>query len=365
MLIRTPDNEAEAAARESGLEVIAAVDGCRLPIDSTLAILVVGAQCRRPEDRLAIDRTDVRSLQILTRDASIIGTRFDQFDARGLRGATPDLIRGRLILSTGEDLIVVDVNSRTFTPLAVTGIEDAHDVTVLADGGLLIANSGSDEIIEVNFAGAEIRRMSLEPFRSPRARPIDHSRRAAGALAPRLTAGRDHFHVNQAFVGGDGRRYALVHHIDGFQRISHVATRLVGHGRGGVLDLDAHRYHALRLQAPHSLRLWRDGFLVLDSGRQCVVTLDKSWYPSGSHAVPGWARGADADSNGTLWVGLSAIRRRYRNSPTRNGMNAVIALNQHLRMVAQRELTHVDEVWAVHVVPASFAAELIRTAPCL
>ena len=363
LIRRTPDHEAESAACEAELTVIAAEDGCRLPLDATRAILVTGAQCRREEDRTIPDRSSVRSLQILTRDATIVGSSLDRLGAHGLRGATPDLVRNRIILSTGEDLTELDLTSKTMTSLAVKGIDDAHDITVLADGGLLIANSGADEIIEVDIAGVERQRTSLDSFRSHRARqPIDHHRRDAGALAPRSAAGQDHFHVNQAFVGHNGHRFALVHHIDGFRPISHVAARLVGHGRGGVLDLDAHRYHALRLRAPHSVRPWRDGFLVLDSGRQCVITLDRWWYPTGSYCVPGWGRGADRDADGTIWVGLSAIRPRYSNAWTHSGPNSVVALNQHLQVIAQRELTNVDEVWAVHVVPASFAADLIRAA---
>ncbi len=346
-----------AVATEVGADVRDEPAAERLPLPEGGTIVVVGAVNLHPHDRtLAPDR--LRCVQLLLPGHTVHCPGFDALRDDALRDivALPD---GRFVLSTGGQLLSVDVARGTVTPWPIDRLADLHAIT-LTDSRLLLANTWADELVELSTTGALLQRTSLSPRRHRRSRPIAHDRFLLGLLGSSSTDHEDHFHLNEAIIGHDGHRYALVHHVEGFRAFTHATHRLVRHGDGGVLDFDTGRAHALGLRAPHSLRAVDDGYAVLDSGRGELVQLDEAWHQRRRMTVGGWGRGLAVVGHRFL-VGVSATRKRYLDSRRDPGANMVVALDiPSARRVGRRHLDHVEQVWSVRHVTHAQAEALLR-----
>lgn len=357
-------------ARSLGAKVEAGADVAALPIGGDEAVVVVGSQAFNEADR-SLDRCEIRSLQILRASATISGGRFDHLGARGLRDFLPLHDGVHALLTTANDLVLHNLASREQATWAVHDLADIHTITAVGES-VLVASTATDEIVEIGLDGHVRGRMDLAPLRHENAQPIAHDRALGGAVAGILTETRssggneplhsqDHFHANEAFVGHDAHRYAVVHHTSGFRPILHATNRLVGHGSGGVVDLDAMRAYELELVAPHSARRTATGYAIIDSGRQRLVLTDFGWTPTGEVALPGWGRGFGIDADGSRWfIGISATRRRYLRTLQTSYPNAVAVVRDRVN-VATRVITGVEQIWSVHVVNSGFAQLLLES----
>ena len=274
---------------ESGSEAI------RLPINDDEAVIVVGSQAFNEADR-SLDRLQIRSLQILRAGATVSRGRFDRLGARGLRDFLPLHDGVHALTTTANDLVLHNLATNEQATWAVHDLADIHTLTAVGDS-VLVASTATDEVVEIGLDGVVRGRIPLVSLRHQKAQPIAHDRMFGGAVGAtgRGDAGaamnaQDHFHANEAFIGHDGHRYAVVHHTSGFRPILHATNRLVGHGSGGVVDLTDLRAYDLELVAPHSARRIDGGYAVIDSGRQRLVLTDPAWRPTGTVDLPGWGR---------------------------------------------------------------------------
>lgn len=360
-----PDPFVERAG-SLGAFVEAGSEATRLPIADDEAVIVVGSQAFNEADR-SLDRLQIRSLQILRSGATVSRGRFDRLGARGLRDFLPLHDGVHALTTTANDLVLHNLATNEQATWAVHDLADIHTLTAVGDR-VLVASTATDEVVEIGLDGIVRERIPLVSLRHQKAQPIAHDRMFGGAVG---AAGRDdpgeamhaqdHFHANEAFIGHDGHRYAVVHHTSGFRPILHATNRLVGHGSGGVVDLTDMRAYDLQLVAPHSARRIEGGYAVIDSGRQRLVLTDTAWMPTGTVDLPGWGRGFAISPDATLWfVGISATRRRYLR-PKQTSVPNAVAVVRSGRTVATRTITGVEQIWSVHVVPVAFAELLLQS----
>ena len=360
-----PDPFVERAG-SLGAFVEAGSEATRLPIADDEAVIVVGSQAFNEADR-TLDRLQIRSLQILRAGATVSRGRFDRLGARGLRDFLPLHDGVHALTTTANDLVLHNLATNEQATWAVHDLADIHTLTAVGDR-VLVASTATDEVVEIGLDGIVRERIPLVSLRHQKAQPIAHDRMFGGAVG---AAGRgdpgaamnaqDHFHANEAFIGHDGHRYAVVHHTSGFRPILHATNRLVGHGSGGVVDLTDMRAYDLELVAPHSARRIDGGYAVIDSGRQRLVLTDPAWRPTGTVDLPGWGRGFGISPDATVWfVGISATRRRYLRPRQTTVPNAVSVVHSG-RTVATRTITGVEQIWSVHVVSVAFAELLLRS----
>ncbi len=348
---------------ESGPDVV------RLPVADDEAVIVVGSQAFNEADR-SLDRLQIRSLQILRSGATVSRGRFDRLGARGLRDFLPLHDGVHALTTTANDLVLHNLSTNAQATWAVHDLADIHTLTAVGES-VLVASTATDEIVEIGLDGSVRDRVSLAGLRHEKAQPIAHDRVFGGAVGAGGGGGRedqaetlhaqDHFHANEAFVGHDNHRYAVVHHASGFRPILHATNRLVGHGSGGVVDLTDMRAYDLELVAPHSARRVAGGYAVIDSGRQRLVLTDHAWKATGTVDLPGWGRGFGISPDAATWfVGISATRRRYLR-PKQTSVPNAVAVVRSGRTVATRVITGVEQIWSVHVVSAAFAELLLRS----
>jgi hypothetical protein len=355
-------------ARSLGAYVECGPETGALPIGVDEAVLVVGSQAFNEADR-SLERSDIRSLQILRPTATISRGRFDAFGARGLRDflALHDGVHA--LTTTANDLVLHNLVTNAQATWAVSDLADIHTLTAEGEA-VLVASTATDEVVEIGLDGVVRGRVGLAPLRHENAQPIAHDKMFGGVVGGGANArvdpaetlhAQDHFHANEAFTGHDGHRYAVVHHASGFRPILHATNRLVGHGSGGVVDLTTMRAYDLELVAPHSARLVDGGYAIIDSGRQRLVLTEADWTPTGEIALPGWGRGFGVSADRRNWyVGISATRRRYLRPRQTSAPNAVAVVREG-HTVATRVITGVEQIWSVHVVASEFAERLLRS----
>ncbi len=317
-----------------------------LPLPRGDALIVCGAANWQVQDRY-LDWEAIAPLQVVTAEGVWPCPFFDQYRRQGISCLLPQPDGRSVVFTTGGDLLRLRLDDGSVEALEVPGLVDVHELTPV-DGGILVANTGRDEVVDVELPGGAIReRRKLASLRH-RGRPARHS---AGESI-------ESFHLNQAFVDGE-RLMGLVHHIDGFRFFSHAHRRLTGHGSGGVLDLNTGWRKDLRLHAPHTVRRRPGGWMVLNSGRKELLLLTDSWEHDGVVPLKGWGRGGALSEDGrVLFVGISGIRRRYARpgDSTWTGVEAV-DLESGARSCLQ--LPRIEQVNAVELCTTSFAEALV------
>ncbi len=345
---------AELARTTASLVVDSPVE---LPLNDDEAVLVVGSQAFNDTDR-SMERSEVRALQILTATTTISGGRFDRIGVRGLRDFLPLHDGVHALVTSANELVLHNLITDEQATWPIRGLADIHALTAYSSG-VLVASTATDAVWDIGFDGAVRSVVDLAPLRHRQARPIDHDRVLGGVFGAAPVTATDHFHANEAFLGLDNHRYAVVHHVAGFRPIIHAKSRLVGHGSGGVVNLDTMRAYDLQLVAPHSARVIDGGHAIIDSGRNRILLTDENWQSRGSVSLPGWGRGfAVSDDQSRWFVGISATRRRYLQAgqtATPNALTAVV----NGEVVANREVVNLEQIWSVHVVSASFARLLV------
>lgn len=274
------------------------------------------------------------------------------FDAVGPLGMSAMAIKHAQLLyfTTGNDLHRLDLATGELTVESIPGLVDVHEINLIGDS-LWIANTGADEALEFDTnSGKVASRLKLEVFRSIMPETTDQ-----GAHR-RL----DRFHCNQIFQGLDGHRYALVHHVTGFQFMHKIAERLIkSHGHGGVINLDQGNSIPLGLKAPHSVRIVGDRYFVCDSGAACIRIYDSNWRQTGCFDTRGFGRGAAYSvSRNLYYVGISATRARYlgvHRGPDRCLVQAFDADKLELR--AETALPNAEQISNLYIFPRSLTLE--------
>lgn len=305
-------------------------------------LVVLGSLNFKVSDRY-LTRSQVRPLQLLSGGRAVPIGFFDGWGRIGLSSLAWHADAPFIwFLSTGDDLVCLDVRKGDVRPLSVPGLQDVHEMTVIGDD-LWIANTGRDEVVAFSLKTETVReRRGLALFR---ARDADYQGTDQGDVEF-----VDRFHCNQVFEGMEGDRYVLVHHVSGIQLMRRLADKLLKeHGNGGVINLT--RGHAIRLnlRAPHSVRVVGDHYWVADSGRNKIVAYDRKWHIVESYPLPGWGRGAAVGAtNGTIWVGISEVRKRYLNVLESRASNANMVVGLDVLTGAPRTQTMLRDVEQVN-----------------
>jgi hypothetical protein len=326
-----------------------------LPIDDAEALVVVGSQAAHRADR-SLGRSDICPVQVF------IGDRVEPVPAldRGEFGMSSLAFRGdgTVYGSSGADLFRVDLCRGRVTDLDVAGLKDVHEMTEI-DGILWLANTGCDEAVAFDPAtGTVVRRVALGPAPGDNVAPVP-DRDGEGETV-------DRFHANQIVRALDGRLYILAHHANGKQIVKLVAKRLIKmQGNGGLVDLESRAAEALSLNGPHSVQVIApDEQWICDSRAGVLRIYDRDWREQEQVACAGWGRGVSvSELTATLYVGISAIRKRYLHAiPTsQHSANMVQAFDIARRAIVGEALVpHVESVNNVYCVSRETAEALLE-----
>ncbi len=315
-----------------------------LPLGQVL--LVSGSANWQRQDRY-LPTEGIEPLQVVNESGVTPCPAFGVFRNVGVSCIVPLPDGESVVFTTGADLVRLWPSRGRTERVHVEGLRDVHELTVEAES-LLVANTGNDEVVELDLDDLSVRRrISVSGFRASSARPL-------------FGHGLESFHLNQAFADRSGRVMGLVHHTGGFRLFSHAQRKLTGHGSGGIIDVERGWRRDLRLHAPHSIRRWGDGWIVLNSGRGELIELAHDFSPTGIVPLHGWPRGiaVPSDESGAF-VGISGIRRRYAR-PGDSTWTGLAALSREHGGAWSLELTRIEQVNAVHLCSVALAEALIN-----
>jgi hypothetical protein len=314
------------------------------------ALVILGSQNAKLVDR-NLPRSQIRPLQLIS-ETCVQPLEF--FDSWGDLGISSLAWRREephaFFLTTGCDLLRLDIRSGDSEALEVTDLKDVHEITFI-DDSLWMANTGRDEVLSVDpVSGRPVKRIPLAPLRVREGQTI-----AGLAENNPDTEAVDTFHCNQIFHGFDDCTYVLVHHTSGYQLIKRIAQAVVKcQGDGGVINLTTGEKHTLGLKAPHNVRLVGDQYWVLDSGHSTIRSYDSKWQPVETDQVGGWGRGADiSEILRMFYVGISSPRRRYLGLvPGRKGESNRVQIRRldKAGAIAEIRLSGIEQVNSVHVI---------------
>lgn len=315
-------------------------------------LVAVGSQHAKVADREA-PREAIEPLQFHTADGWEPITTWSAVGTLGISALVWDEPTDSVWIATDDTLW--KVTDEAVTRVAADPLVDIHELRVHGRR-LTIASTGMDTVVTVDLdRGEEVGRDVLGAERTDA---------VTGAFV-KATGRTERFHANQAFEDRGGRRWALVHHVTGLQVVQEVASRLLKRqGDGGLVSLDGLAPVDLGLSAPHSMRQVGDDWWVLDSGAGTARILDEAWGPIDTMVVGGWGRGATVLPDGSLAIGISAVRPRYRQRLQDFGDvdNHVAIIDPGTRTVVERvTVPRVDQLNAVESLP-SRAIELLQAA---
>lgn len=333
------------------------------------AVLVLGSLHATPQDR-RLDRSQVRSMQAVFDGDLHPVSFFDLWGERGVISMAWHLERPMVLyVTTGTELLKVDLPKQQVVDLGVSNLLDVHELTMMGDT-LWLANTQRDEVVAFDTAREQvIKRINLAEYGS--APKVSANAAEDEGDDPQLVVDErevmDEFHCNQVFQGFDGDLYVLVHYVSGnLQLVRRAARRLLKRQvrPGGVINLTTGRVIPLELKGPHTLRKVRGEYWVCDSARSKINVYDADWNLKETVSSEGWVRGADvSDSLGLYYVGVSAFRRRYLilNPSVQQTPNMVRAISMETRApVGEMVLSGVEQVTNVYVVPKRVALALIE-----
>jgi len=286
-------------------------------------VLVLGSLNAHIDDR-TLNQSDLISAQIFENN-SVLPLHY--FDEWGTGLSSLDWIPEEphiLYITTGSDLIKLDLVKKTKEELPIDKIKDIHEIKFI-NRTLWLSNTGYDEAIAYDIdKKVIIERISLSQFRT---NSIQFKENVVTV---------DKFHCNQIFQGYDDQIYALVHHANGKQLLQKVAKKILKlQGDGGIINLTTGQSFNLKLSAPHNVRKISGEYWIFSSGDSKIKLFDRNWEYIKTIPASGWARGADLDKN-KLFCGISAPRKRYLeringNSNT-NNLIEVFDVKNHIQI---------------------------------
>lgn len=323
------------------------------------AVLVLGSLNAKSQDR-TLERYSVRPVQLISGGEIKRVPFFDSWGALGVSSLARHPVNPSILyVTTGTELIKIDLESQRVEELEVPGLHDVHEITVIGDI-LWLANTGSDEAIAYDVVQEKIaKRMSLS-VDAPGSMADVHEAEAENSEVEVV----DRFHCNQIFDGFDGDLYALIHHVSGKQMIQRIGRKLIkNQGNGGVINLTTGRAVPLDLKGPHSAQKVHDSYWIFDSGRATVNIYDQSWVLRGTLSTRGWGRGAAvSESLGLFYAGVSATRKRYLGvgAKSQHVPNMVRVFSIEGRApVEDVELSGIEQVNNVYVIPEETALAML------
>jgi len=317
-----------------------------------VSVIVTGSLAAKVADRTHT-RDEVRPVHVVDVDGVRAAPWFDDRGEHGVGALLVDPDGTSAWCSTGDDLLRLDLVAGTVVTVAVPELLDVHEIE--RDGAaLLLANTGHDEVVVCDGGSGHVHeRIDLAGFRTAR----------------EGTDAADRFHLNQALVGPGNRRWALVHHVEGYQLMRKVATKaLKVQGDGGLVALDDGERRVLRLTAPHSITHVGDRWWIFDSGRSELRIYDEALSHTSTTPTAGWGRGAVVDEMaGVVYAGMSPIRRRYLGVVPGRHVDApcvveVLAAADG-RSQAMIEIPDIEQINNVYLVPSSVGDAVVGFAP--
>jgi len=269
-------------------------------------VLMLGSLNAHIDDR-TLKQSDLISAQLFENNSVTPLHYFNEWGKSGL--CSIDWIPEQpniLYMTTGSDLIKLDLVKKTKEELPIDKIKDIHEIKFI-NRTLWLSNAGYDEAIAYDIdKKVIIERILLSQFRTNSIQ-----------LKENFVA-VDKFHCNQIFQGYDNQIYALVHHAHGKQLLKKVAKKILKlQGDGGIINLTTGQSYNLKLSAPHNVRKISGDYWIFSSGDSKIKLFDQNWEHFKTLPTTGWARGADLNKN-KLFCGISAPRKRYRKSMNDN-----------------------------------------------
>jgi hypothetical protein len=270
-------------------------------------LLILGSLNSKVEDR-ELSRDCIKPMQVVYNDKIVALDFFSDWGDLGLSSIVWDDYDSQTIyVTSGIDLIKIDLENKVITDLYIPNLLDVHEMTCI-NGEIWLANTGYDEVVVYDIANQSIKkRTKLSILRSKNPIKIldqDHESDKNSV---------DTFHCNQAFRGYDRNMYILVHHVSGKQIMTKFKEKILkSHGSGGVINLTTENAISLNLKAPHSVRKVQDKYWLFDSGHFALNIYDAEWNIECSLKTKGWGRGAVFSPEKKLfYAGISATRKRY------------------------------------------------------
>jgi len=259
------------------------------------------------------------------------------------------LVGDTLYACTQTEVVLYGVPDLTPTGyLSLPRFNDVHHVRPTADGRLLVAISGLDQVVELERDGTVTREWGVIEGEGPWDRfdpAIDY--RLVRTTKPH------HAHPNHVFQLGDEVWATRFEQRD--------AVSLTRPGRRIAIDLE--RPHDGLV---HDGRVWfttvNGKVVVADATTLAVVeVIELADFQSSAEPL-GWARGIHIDADGGLWVGFSRIRpTKFRENVAwvARGFKNVRPTRIDRYDLASRRLTHsidlepagLSAVFSVHGVP--------------
>ena len=177
-------------------------------------VLVLGSLNAHIDDR-TLNQSDLISAQIFENN-SVLPLHY--FDEWGTGLSSLDWVPEEphiLYITTGSDLIKLDLVKKTKEEVPIHKIKDIHEIKFI-NRTLWLSNTGYDEAIAYDIdKKVIIERISLSQFRT---NSIQFKENVVTV---------DKFHCNQIFQGYDDQIYALVHHANGKQLLQKVAKKIL------------------------------------------------------------------------------------------------------------------------------------------
>jgi hypothetical protein len=216
-----------------------------------------------------------------------VGTRAEIMGTRGMCVHDEVLYAFYTVGWWETHLVTYDMHGgapRLLEDRIIPEVKDPHSACA-HDGRLLVASTGTDEIIALDLeTGGTVGDIAETYWRAS-------------------AAGEDTHHVNS--VCSDGERVL----------ISAFGPRLGEHWssatRGYIYDVFAEKRIVSNLRQPHSVCIAGERIYFIESAKQIVRTADGKRY-----FVGGYARGCDVAADSTILVGSNAARRKSRSRGT-------------------------------------------------
>jgi len=296
------------------------------------AVLVCGSANWNKEDRY-LSPDQLHPVVVRSGGQTVVCEWFDQFKNPGV-GAILFDSESSFLMTTGFDLIRVDTATGVIEELTVDGLNDVHELTMDGDH-ILVSNTGTDEVLALTRSTGEVIRYDLDDFR-------------VKSATKSVLFARGHFHLNQAFRTPSDELLVLAHHTDGYRAEIKKKNLLVRHGSGGIVNVETGWRKNLGLRAPHSVRLVDKDWMVVDSGRSEMVSFDLDWNELSREPLSGFGRGV-AITEGVIYVGISAIRRRYAaaGDNSQSGLDCIDQLSRLREFIPLPMMEQVNSVVAL------------------
>jgi len=322
-------------------------------------VLIVGSLNAKKEDR-TLQRSETVPLQLMLPDGTVHPVpAFRELGELGISSIAWEKENPtKWYLSTGSDLLCIDIERNTREELPVDNLAGVHEIAFI-DSILWIANTRFDEVVGFDpKKNKVVDRIMLSDFRG-------NKNGAGNGYAKSDAHVVDKFHCNQVFESYQGNLLALSHHVTGQQLMQKIADKLLKkQGNGGIINIQSGEFRDLGLNAPHSVRKVDNRYWVFDSGAGTLNVYNKQWELIHRSAYIGWGRGGDlAQGRKSFYVGISAPRKRYLGviKGPRQGVNKLLQMNVgNFKITREVELESIEQINNLYTISEEVASLLLK-----